>query len=57
MTKNLDGKNCEVVAGTHKGKKGKIADSNVSATSSMTITVIEANGNRFKTLAKNVRVD
>jgi ribosomal protein S4E len=56
MTINLNGKKCEVIAGTHKGKKGKIADANVSATGATTITVIEADGNRFKTLAKNVRI-
>ena len=38
-----DGDKCKVEDGTHKGKPGVI-----------TITVVQANRERFKTLAKNV---
>lgn len=51
-----DGDKCEVVAGTHKGKSGVAKDINISKTGAVTITVVEANGERFKTLAKNVKV-
>jgi len=51
-----DGDRCEVVAGTHKGKTGKATDLNKSKTGHLTITVVQANGERFKTLAKNVAV-
>ena len=51
-----NGDHCVVVSGTHKGKSGTIADLNVSATGHVTITVVQANGVRFKTLAKNVEV-
>lgn len=49
-----DGIDCRVVAGTHKGKAGKVEDRHVSKTGAVTITVRQADGNRFKTLAKNV---
>lgn len=49
-----DGDRCVVVAGTHKGKSGTVRDKNVSKTGAVTITVVEASGARFKTLAKNV---
>ncbi len=51
-----DGDFCEVIAGTHAGKKGTVADINLSKTGHITITVIQQNGDRFKTLGKNVRV-
>lgn len=51
-----DGDRCVVVAGTHKGKSGIARDLNVSKTGHLTITVVQANGERFKTLAKNVAV-
>ena len=51
-----DGARCEVVAGTHKGKSGTVADVNTSKTGHVTITVLQANGVRFKTLAKNVLI-
>jgi hypothetical protein len=51
-----DGDRCEVIAGTHEGKTGTATDLNVSKTGHLTITVVQANGGRFKTLAKNVRV-
>ncbi len=49
-----DGDFCSVIAGTHKGKSGKVADLNISKTGQITITVIQSNGIKFKTLARNV---
>lgn len=51
-----DGDPCLVVAGTHKGKRGVARDLNVSKTGHLTITVVQANGERFKTLGRNVVV-
>lgn len=56
-TKKLkDGDKCNVIAGTHKGKSGIATDLNVSKTGHLTITVVQKDGIRFKTLAKNVEV-
>jgi ribosomal protein S4E len=49
-----DGAFCNVIGGTHKGKYGIIRDINTSKTGHITITVVQDNGVRFKTLAKNV---
>jgi ribosomal protein S4E len=51
-----DGAQCTVVGGTHKGKTGTVRDINTSKTGQVTITVVQKNGDRFKTLAKNVVV-
>jgi ribosomal protein S4E len=51
-----DGDPCTVVAGTHIGKSGTVQDINISKTGHMTITVLQKNGVRFKTLGKNVVV-
>lgn len=51
-----NGDNCHVVGGTHAGKSGIISDLNTSKTGHLTITVTQANGVRFKTLAKNVMI-
>jgi ribosomal protein S4E len=51
-----NGAHCTVIAGTHAGKSGMVRDINTSKTGHVTITVIQANGVRFKTLAKNVKV-
>jgi ribosomal protein S4E len=51
-----DGARCEVTGGTHAGKSGTVRDINTSATGHVTITVEQADGERFKTLAKNVVV-
>lgn len=51
-----NGDQCDVVAGAHKGKSGKVEDRNVSKTGHVTITVRQANDERFKTLARNVVV-
>lgn len=52
--KNSD--HCEVIAGTHKGKSGTVEDWKLSKTGHATITVRLADGDRVKTLARNVRV-
>jgi ribosomal protein S4E len=49
-----NGDQCLVIGGTHKGKSGLVQDLNTSKTGHITITVLQANGVRFKTLAKNV---
>jgi ribosomal protein S4E len=51
-----DGEHCKVVGGTHAGKSGIVRDLNTSKTGHLTITVVQDNGERFKTLAKNVVV-
>ena len=59
MNTNKDLKNgahCHVIAGTHKGKSGIIADLHTSKTGHLTLTMIQENGVRFKTLGKNVRL-
>jgi ribosomal protein S4E len=57
MTINLkDGDFCKITAGTHKGKSGFVRDINKSKTGHITITVLQKNGVRFKTLGKNAEV-
>jgi len=51
-----DGERCQVVSGTHAGKSGTVRDIKTSKTGHVTITVVQASGERFKTLAKNVVV-
>jgi ribosomal protein S4E len=51
-----DGDFCKVTGGTHKGKSGIVKDINTSKTGHITITVVRENGDRFKTLGKNVEV-
>jgi ribosomal protein S4E len=51
-----DGEKCNVVGGTHRGKSGVVKDINTSKNGAVTITVLQANGERFKTLAKNVEL-
>lgn len=51
-----NGDKCTVIAGVHKGKSGTVNDINTSKTGIITITVTQTNGERFKTLAKNVEV-
>ncbi|MCR5870111.1 MULTISPECIES: KOW motif-containing protein [unclassified Sphingomonas] len=50
-----NGDACEVVDGRHKGRAGTVEDVNTSKTGSVTITVREGDGTRFKTLLKSVR--
>lgn len=52
-----DGDECTVIAGTHKGKSGTVQDINTSKTGHITITVKQQNGDRFKTLGRNVAVN
>lgn len=51
-----DGAKCKVIGGTHAGKSGMVKDVKTSKTGHTTITVLQANGERFKTLAKNVEI-
>jgi ribosomal protein S4E len=55
-SKLKDGDHCTVTSGTHAGKSGIVRDINTSKTGHITITVVQANGVRFKTLGKNVVV-
>jgi ribosomal protein S4E len=50
-----NGDKCEVIAGTHKGRNGTVEDFKLSKTGHATITVRDGSGERFKTLARNVR--
>ena len=54
LGKVKDGAHCQVIGGTHTGKSGIVRDINTSKGGHITITVVQANGERFKTLAKNV---
>jgi hypothetical protein len=49
-----DGAQCTVVGGTHHGKYGTVKDIKTGKTGYVSITVVQPNGQRFKTLAKNV---
>lgn len=51
-----DGDECKVTNGTHIGKSGKVTDIKKSKTGHITITVVQKNGIRFKTLARNVSI-
>lgn len=55
-SKLKDGDFCKVIGGTHKGKSGFVQDINRSKTGHITITVLQKNGVRFKTLGKNVEI-
>lgn len=55
--KLVDGAFCKVVGGTHMGKCGTVRDINTSKLGHITITVVQENGVRFKTLARNVEVE
>lgn len=50
------GDSCKVNSGSHAGKLGTVQDINISKTGHMTITVLQKNGDRFKTLGRNVEV-
>jgi ribosomal protein S4E len=54
FNKLRDGARCKVTGGTHVGKSGKVTDISTSKTGHVTITVVQAGGERFKTLARNV---
>lgn len=52
-----DGSKCRVVGGVHKGKSGTVRDIKTGATGHVSITVVQASGARFKTLARHVAVE
>jgi ribosomal protein S4E len=49
-----NGDSCVVTRGVHTGKSGTVCDWHLSKTGHATITVRQASGERFKTLARNV---
>jgi ribosomal protein S4E len=49
-----DGAQCKVIGGTYAGKSGTVRDIKTGKTGYVSITVVQPNGERFKTLAKNV---
>ena len=51
-----DGARCKVTGGTHVGKSGVVKDIKTGKTGHVSITVVQTNGERFKTLARNVTV-
>lgn len=51
-----DGARCKVIGGVHAGKSGTVTDLKTGKTGHVSITVVQSNGVRFKTLAKNVVV-
>lgn len=51
-----DGDRCKVIGGVHEGKSGVVRDIKTSKTGHVTITVVQGNGDRFKTLARNVEI-
>ncbi len=57
MNEVIDGVFCKVIAGIHKGKSGIVRDVNTSKTRQLTITVVQDDGVKFKTLARNVKMD
>lgn len=52
-----DGARCTVTGGTHAGKSGIVRDIRTGKTGHVSITVVQANGVRFKTLARNVKIE
>lgn len=49
-----DGAECRVIGGTHAGKSGLVRDIKAGKTGYVSITVVQKDGERFKTLAKNI---
>lgn len=52
-----NGDQCKVIGGTHKGKSGIVQDLKTSKGGHISITVLQKNGVRFKTLGRNVVVE
>ncbi|HET7143252.1 MAG TPA: hypothetical protein VFI68_04450 [Anaerolineales bacterium] len=52
----IDGAQCKVISGVHAGKSGAVRDIKTGKTGHVSITVVQANGERLKTLARNVVV-
>jgi len=55
-SKLKDGASCRVIGGTHGGKSGTVKDMKTGKTGHVSITVVQPNGTRFKTLARNVEL-
>ena len=51
-----DGAHCKVIGGAHAGKSGVVRDIKTGKTGHVSITVVQSNGERFKTLARNVAI-
>jgi len=51
-----DGARCKVIGGTHKGKSGIVRDIKTGKTGHVSITVVQSDGVKLKTLAKNVAI-
>jgi ribosomal protein S4E len=52
----MDGAQCKVISGVHAGKSGTVRDIKTRKTGHVSITVVLPDGDRIKTLAKNVIV-
>ena len=52
----VDGAQCKVISGVHVGKSGTVRDIKTGKTGHISITVVQSNGEKFKTLARNVVV-
>jgi ribosomal protein S4E len=52
----MDGAQCKVISGVHEGKSGTVRDIKTGKTGHVSITVVLPDGDRIKTLAKNVIV-
>ena len=52
----VDGAQCKVISGIHAGKSGTVRDIKTGKTGHVSITVVLPDGDRIKTLAKNVVV-
>ena len=52
----IDGTQCKVIGGVHAGKSGTVRDIKTGKTGHVSITVVLPDGDRIKTLAKNVVV-
>lgn len=52
----VDGAKCKVISGVHAGKSGTITDIKTGKTGHVSITVVQSDGERLKTLARNVVV-
>ena len=51
-----DGASCKVIGGRHKGKCGIVRDIKTGWTGHVSITVVQSDGVKLKTLAKNVAI-
>ena len=48
-----DGDFCRVMKETHNGNEGTVRDVNTSKGGNVTVTIVQADGVRFKTLARS----